>query len=82
MICVAMGWPDDSFPANAVVSLRKSVDEAAVFVGFDDERRRRVSALGFNHGKHGRHGRLPPARRPSVNVRVFRGSDLIAPAAR
>lgn len=36
MICVAMGWPDDSFPANAVVSNRKSVDEAAVFVGFDD----------------------------------------------
>ena len=37
MICVAMGWPDDSFPANAVVSRRKSVDEAAVFVGFDGE---------------------------------------------
>lgn len=36
MICVAMGWPDDSFPANAVVSRRKSVDDAAVFVGFDD----------------------------------------------
>jgi len=36
MICVAMGWPDDSFPANAVVSRRKSVDEGAVFVGFDD----------------------------------------------
>jgi nitroreductase len=36
MICVAMGWPDDSFPANAVVSQRKSVDEAVVFVGFDD----------------------------------------------
>ncbi|MBU6372413.1 MAG: nitroreductase [Alphaproteobacteria bacterium] len=36
MICVAMGYPDDSFPANAVVSRRKSVDEAAVFVGFDD----------------------------------------------
>ena len=34
MICVAMGWPDDSFPANAVVSERKSVDEAATFVGF------------------------------------------------
>jgi nitroreductase len=33
--CIAMGWPDDSFPANAVVSQRKSVDEAAVFVGFD-----------------------------------------------
>ncbi len=36
MICIAMGWPDDSFPANAVVSNRKSVDEAAAFVGFDD----------------------------------------------
>jgi hypothetical protein len=36
MICVALGWPDDSFPANAVVSQRKSVDEAAVFVGFDE----------------------------------------------
>jgi hypothetical protein len=34
--CIAMGWPDDSFPANAVVSQRKSVDEAAVFRGFDD----------------------------------------------
>lgn len=34
--CVAMGWPDESFPANAVVSLRKSVDEAATFLGFDD----------------------------------------------
>lgn len=34
--CVAMGWPDDSFPANAVVSNRKSVDEAAVFLGFED----------------------------------------------
>jgi nitroreductase len=36
MICVAMGWPDETFPANPVVSRRKSVDEAAVFVGFDD----------------------------------------------
>lgn len=34
--CVAMGWPDDSFPATAVVSQRKPVDEAAVFVGFRD----------------------------------------------
>ena len=34
--CVAMGWPDENFPANAVVSLRKSVDEAATFLGFDD----------------------------------------------
>ena len=36
MICVAMGWPDDSFPANAVVSRRKSVDDAVTFVGFED----------------------------------------------
>jgi nitroreductase len=36
MICVAMGYSDDSFPANAVVSRRKSVDEAVNFVGFDD----------------------------------------------
>jgi nitroreductase len=37
MICIAMGFPDESFPANAVVSTRKSVDEATVFVGFGDE---------------------------------------------
>ncbi len=36
MKSIALGWPDDRFPANAVVSERKSVDEAAVFVGFDD----------------------------------------------
>lgn len=36
MICVATGWPDDSFPANAVASNRKSVYEAVVFVGFAD----------------------------------------------
>src|SRR5882724_5383728 len=36
MKSIALGFPDDSFPANAVVSLRKSVDEATVFVGFDD----------------------------------------------
>ena len=35
MKSIALGWPDDSFPANAVVSRRKSVDEAATFVGFD-----------------------------------------------
>jgi len=34
--CVAMGWPDETFPANAVVSTRKSVDEAATFLGFED----------------------------------------------
>lgn len=37
MICVAMGFPDDTFPANAVVSKRKSVDDSVVFVGFDEE---------------------------------------------
>ncbi len=35
MKAVALGWPDPDFPANAVVSLRRSVDEAARFVGFD-----------------------------------------------
>ena len=34
MKAVALGWPDDAFPANAVVSERKSVGEAARFVGF------------------------------------------------
>lgn len=37
MICVAMGFPDDSFPANAVISRRKAVDEAVVFVGFEED---------------------------------------------
>lgn len=36
MICIAIGWPDESFPANAVISTRKAVEEAATFVGFDD----------------------------------------------
>ncbi len=36
MKAVALGWPDETFPANAVVSERKSVDEAARFLGFDD----------------------------------------------
>lgn len=36
MKSIALGWPDETFPANAVVSQRKSVKEATVFVGFDD----------------------------------------------
>lgn len=36
MKSIALGWPDDSFPANTVVSERKSVAEAAVFRGFGD----------------------------------------------
>lgn len=35
MKAVALGWPDESFPANAVVSERKPIAEAARFVGFD-----------------------------------------------
>ena len=35
MICVALGWPDDRFPANAVVSNRKPVAEAVTFSGFE-----------------------------------------------
>jgi nitroreductase len=35
MKAVAMGWPDPDFPANAVVSKRRRVEEAARFVGFD-----------------------------------------------
>ena len=34
MKAVALGWPDDSFPANSVISERKTVDEAATFLGF------------------------------------------------
>lgn len=36
MKAVALGWPDETFPANAVVSTRKSVEEATRFVGFED----------------------------------------------
>jgi nitroreductase len=35
MKSIALGWPDASFPANAVVSTRKTVAEASRFVGFD-----------------------------------------------
>lgn len=36
MICIAIGYPDPDFPANAVISSRKPVDEAVTFVGFAD----------------------------------------------
>ena len=36
MKSIALGWPEDTFPANAVVSERKPIEEAAVFVGFED----------------------------------------------
>jgi hypothetical protein len=34
MKSIALGWPGESFPANAVVSEHKTVKEAEVFVGF------------------------------------------------
>jgi nitroreductase len=34
MKSIALGWPDEDFAANAVVSERKPVQEAAIFVGF------------------------------------------------
>ncbi|TCP67595.1 nitroreductase [Sphingomonas sp. PP-CE-1G-424] len=36
MKSIALGWPDEKFPANAVVSERRPVAEAAMFIGFDD----------------------------------------------
>jgi nitroreductase len=36
MKAVAMGWPDESFPANAVIPDRRSVAEAAKFLGFEE----------------------------------------------
>jgi hypothetical protein len=33
MKSIALGWPDESFPANAVATEQKSVEEATVFVG-------------------------------------------------
>ena len=36
MICVAMGYPDDTFPANKVVSKRRDIDEVVSFVGFNN----------------------------------------------
>ena len=37
MKSIALGWPDHDFPANAVVSTRKSVAEASRFNGFGDQ---------------------------------------------
>lgn len=36
MTCVAMGWPDDGFPANGVKARREPVAGFARFVGFGD----------------------------------------------
>ncbi|TPX34906.1 hypothetical protein SmJEL517_g02610 [Synchytrium microbalum] len=45
MICVAMGFPDDTFPANAVVSKRKKVTECTTFVGFEEQEESATSKL-------------------------------------
>jgi len=37
LTCVALGWPDEDFSANAVKSHRRSVENTAHFVGFADE---------------------------------------------
>ena len=37
MICIAMGYPDDTFEANAVRSTRAENSEFVTYVGFDDE---------------------------------------------
>lgn len=36
MTCVALGWPETSFSANDVKSLRRPVDSVARFVGFEE----------------------------------------------
>lgn len=36
LTCVAMGWPDETFPANAVVSRRRPLAEVATFHGFPE----------------------------------------------
>ncbi|MFK8042749.1 nitroreductase [Congregibacter sp.] len=35
LISIAMGYPDEDFPANAVISKRRAVSEVARFIGFD-----------------------------------------------
>jgi nitroreductase len=36
LTCVALGWPDDEFVANAVVSRRRPITNTTRFLGFDD----------------------------------------------
>ena len=36
LTCVALGWPDEGFVANDVVSRRRPVGEIARFLGFDE----------------------------------------------
>jgi nitroreductase len=36
LTCVALGWPDDEFVANSVISRRRPVENITRFLGFDD----------------------------------------------
>ena len=36
MTCIAMGWPNDEFAANAVRSVREPNDAFVRYVGFED----------------------------------------------
>lgn len=36
LTCVALGWPDDDFIANSVVSRRRPVENITRFIGFED----------------------------------------------
>ncbi|SES86904.1 Nitroreductase [Marinobacter segnicrescens] len=37
LTCVALGWPDDEFVANSVVSRRRPISNTARFLGFDEQ---------------------------------------------
>jgi len=36
LTCVALGWPDEDFVANSVVSRRRPVENVTRFLGFED----------------------------------------------
>lgn len=36
LTCVALGWPDEDFVANSVVSRRRAVENTTRFLGFED----------------------------------------------
>ena len=36
MICIAMGYPDDDFPANHVRSVRADNGDFVKYIGFED----------------------------------------------
>lgn len=36
LTCVALGWPDDDFVANAVVSRRRPIENTTRYLGFED----------------------------------------------